>query len=383
MNPRALLRYAAIWAAVWVAGCATPGAWAQSRMGSMRADGGAAEFGAGKGDETERPWIKHKVVPRERIEDLEARYGVSKKELVRWNKRLQKKQWIYAGQVLRIKARRTPPPREKISYTVKSRDRWAEIAKAHNVRESDLRSWNRKVPRAFKVGQQLTIYTNPLEVGAPPDGDGAATGPGPGSGPDRLSVRGNALSIGKPNRGRIQNGVQLPASEHYTLRDPERSYGSSHAVTVIHDSIAAFRAETGYRGEIKIADLSKKGGGRLRPHGSHQAGRDADIRLPRRKGVSKDNNNLSAIDWDLSWALVKAFVDTGEIEYIFLETSRQKALLKAAKRAGASASELRRAIQYPSKRGTNKGVVRHASGHRIHIHVRVKCADSNSRCQSY
>ena len=133
MNPRALLRYSAVCAAVWVAGCATPGAWAQSRLGSMRADGDAAEFGAGKGEDTERPWIKHKVVPRERIEDIEARYGVSKKELVRWNKRLQKKQWIYAGQVLRIKARRTPPPREKISYTVKSRDRWAEIAKAHNA----------------------------------------------------------------------------------------------------------------------------------------------------------------------------------------------------------------------------------------------------------
>lgn len=377
MNPRALL----LCAAVWVAGCATPGAWGSSGLGSMRADAGMAEFGAGKGDETERPWIKHKVVPRERIEDLEARYGVSKKELVRWNKRLQKKQWIYAGQVLRIKARRVPPPREKISYTVKKRDRWVEIAKAHNVRESDLRYWNKKVPRAFKVGQKLTIYTNPLEVAEPAEATAGGAAPGPT--PDRLSVRGNALSIGKPNRGRIQNGVQLPESEHYTLRDPERSYGSSHAVTIIHDSIAAFRAETGYRGEIKIADLSKKGGGRLRPHGSHQAGRDADIRLPRRKGASKDNNSLSAIDWDLSWALVKAFVDTGEIEYIFLETSRQKALRKAAQRAGASKAELARAIQYPNKRGTNKGIVRHASGHRIHIHVRIKCAEGNSRCQSY
>ncbi|MGH1345303.1 MAG: penicillin-insensitive murein endopeptidase [Nannocystales bacterium] len=378
MNPRALL----LCAAVWVAGCATPGAWSRSGLGSARADAGAAEFGAGKGEETERPWVKHKVVPRERIEDIENRYGVSKKELIRWNKRLKQKQWIYAGQVLRIKARRVPPPREKITYVVKRGDRWVEIAKAHNIRESDLRSWNRKVPRAFKVGQKLTVYTNPLEVVAPPSDDEGEPA-GSGSNPDRLSVRSNALSIGKPNRGRIQNGIQLPQSEHYTLRDPDRSYGSSHAVTIIHDSIAAFRAETGYRGEIKIADMSKKGGGRLRPHGSHQAGRDVDIRLPRRAGVSTDNKSISAMDWDLSWALVKAFIDTGEIEYIFLETGRQKALRKAAQRAGASASELARAIQYPSKRGTNKGIVRHASGHRIHIHIRIKCAKSNSRCKSY
>lgn len=369
--------FALLLVAAGALGCATPSAWA------MRRDAGAAEFAAGKGeDDSERTWVKHKVVPRERLEDLELRYGVSRKEIVRWNKKLQRKQWIYAGQVLRIKARRVPPPREKITYIVKRGDRWVEIAKTHNVRESDLRYWNRKVPRAFKVGQKLTIYTNPMEVAEPAPGDGE---PGAGTGvkPDTLTIRGNAYSVGKPNRGRIQNGVQLPESEHYTLRDPERSYGSSHAVKVIHDSIAAFRAESGYKGEIKIADLSKKGGGRLRPHSSHQAGRDVDIRLPLRKGVSKDNHSVSAIDWDVSWALIKAFIDSGEIEYIFLETSRQKALRKAAQRAGASAEELKRAIQYPSKRGTNKGLVRHAKGHRMHIHVRIKCADGNARCQSY
>lgn len=355
------------------AGCASPGMWA------VRSDAGVAEFGSGKAkdDDDGRTWVKHKVVPRERIDDIEMRYGVSQKELARWNKRLRKKGWIYAGQTLKIYARRVPPPREKITYVVQRGDRWAAIANAYNVREADLRYWNRKVPRAFRVGQELTVYTNPMDV---PDPE-AADGEGPA--PDTLSVRSNGLSIGKPNRGRLQSGVQLPESEHYTLRDPDRSYGSSHAVEVIHDAIAAFRAETGYDGEVKIADLSKKGGGRLRPHSSHQSGRDADIRLPRRRGRSKDDNSIAAIDWDLSWALVEAFIDSGEIEYIFLETSRQKALRKAAQRAGATDAELGRAIQYPQRRGTNNGFVRHASGHRVHIHVRIKCSDANSRCESY
>ena len=361
--------------AMSAAGCATPGMWA------MRSDGAAAEFGAAKGDEDEdgRTWVKHKVVPRERLDDIEARYGVSRKELARWNKALEKKQWIYAGQTLKIYARRVPPPREKITYVVQKGDRWIEIANEYNVREADLRYWNRKVPRAFKVGQELTIYTNPMEVSDPETAEGET----PVAKPDKLSIRGNAISVGKPNRGRLQNGVQLPESEHYTLRDPERSYGSSHAVTVIHDAIAAFRLDTGYKGEIKIADLSKKGGGRLRPHGSHQSGRDADIRLPRRRGASKDDSSISAIDWDLSWALVKAFIDSGEIEYIFLETSRQKVLRKAAKRAGATDEELTRAIQYPNARGTNNGFVRHAKGHNVHIHVRIKCVEGNDRCESY
>ena len=53
-----------------VAGCAAPGMWA------MRSDGAVAEFGAAKGegdeddedeDEDGRSWVKHKVVPRERL----------------------------------------------------------------------------------------------------------------------------------------------------------------------------------------------------------------------------------------------------------------------------------------------------------------------------
>ncbi len=358
-------------------GCASPGAWARW---STRPDAGGAEFAAAAGDDTEeRTWVKHKVVPRERLDDIEARYGVTRKELVRWNKRLKTKQWIYAGQTLKIKARRVPPPREKITYIVEKGDRWLKIAEKFNVRESDLRYWNRKVPRAFRVGQKLVVYTNPMEVEPPPGEEDA----GPTKAPPSLKIRSTALSVGKPNRGRIQNGIQLPESEYYTLRDPDRSYGSSHAVKVIHDSIASFRVETGYTGEIKIADLSKRGGGRLRPHSSHQSGRDVDIRLPKRKGVAKGDTSISAIDWDLSWALVKAFIDSGEIEYIFLVTARQKALRKAAKRAGASDEEVARAIQYPGKRGTNKGIVRHAKGHTMHIHIRIKCADSNSRCVSY
>ena len=304
---------------------------------------------------------------------------MTRKELARWNKALQKKQWIYAGQTLKVHARRVPPPREKITYVVEKGDRWLEIANKYNVREEDLRYWNRKVPRAFKVGQELTVYTNPMEL-VESEATGDAT---PEAKPDKLAIRSNGISIGMPNRGRLQNGVQLPESEHYTLRDPERSYGSSHAVRVIHDTIAAFRLDTGYKGEIKIADLSKKGGGRLRPHGSHQSGRDADIRLPRRRGAPKDDNSISAIDWDLSWALVKAFIDSGEIEYIFLDTSRQKVLRKAAKRAGASDEELTRAIQFPNARGTNQGFVRHAKGHTVHIHVRIKCVEGNDRCESY
>jgi murein endopeptidase len=120
----------------------------------------------------------------------------------------------------------------------------------------------------------------------------------------------------------------------------------------------------------------------MRPHRSHQAGRDADIRLPRKPGASLKNGSASTVDWDMSWQLVKAFIDTGQVEYIFLDYSRQKYLLRAARDAGTSAKDLERYIQYPQGSRKNKGIVRHSKGHNIHIHVRVKCAPGNSRCGS-
>src|SRR5690606_6118607 len=162
-----------------------------------------------------------------------------------------------------------------------------------------------------------------------------------------LSVRDNGIAIGSPHHGKLANGVRLPESKLYTIRDPDKAYGTSHAVKTIHTAIATFRRDTGYTGKIVIADLSKQGGGRMRPHKSHQVGRDADIRLPRKPGASQKDGSASTVDWDMSWQLVKSFIDTGEVEYIFLDYARQKYLLKAARDAGAPSKDLEPWIQYP------------------------------------
>jgi murein endopeptidase len=323
-----------------------------------------------------RQWITHKVVPHERYEDIGARYGVSREEIIRWNKkRLGSKQWIYAGMKLKIFARRVAPARQKITYRVEFGDTWAEIATKFNVPVPHLRAWNKSVPKAFRAGTRLVVYTNPRPVL-------------PGSGPDgappvpELSVRDNGMAIGSPHRGKLVHGVRMPESKLYTVRDPDKAWGTSHAVKTIHTAIATFRRDTAYAGKVVIADLSKQGGGRMRPHKSHQVGRDADIRLPRKPGASQKDGSASTVDWDMSWQMVKAFIDTGQVEYIFLDYSRQKYLLQAARDAGMTKKDLERYIQYPQGSRKNKGIVRHSKGHNIHIHVRVKCAPGNSRCVS-
>ncbi len=332
--------------------------------------------------ESGRKWIKHRVVAKETLDWIAARYGVTRAQIVRWNKKkLGDKAWIFAGQKLSIHAHApVPPPREKVTYRVKRGDTWSKIAGSYDIPLKQLRAWNSKVPRAFKAGTRLTVWTNP----APPPDEEAPAGEGGGSAAEipTFEVRAGGLSIGKPNRGSLQHGVPLPESEMYLVRDADKTYGATHAVEQMLIAFANFRAASGYDQKLVIGAMSLKKGGRFRPHRSHQSGRDVDIRMPRKAGRKKIKS-ASDINWGATWELIKALAATGEVEYIFMSTSRQKMLHRAAKDRGATKAELKKLIQYPSKAKTNKGLVRHSKGHDSHIHVRFKCAKSNKRCDSY
>jgi murein endopeptidase len=343
------------------------------------ADSVGAESEITSSDKNERRWIKHKVIPHERLDEIAGRYGVSRGELVRWNKKkLGPKQWIFTGQVLKVYARKFPPPRERITYQVQFGDTWAGIATKFNVQASDLHAWNKKVPRQFKAGRKITVYTNPSDT--PPEEEAELEAEPP---VETIQVRAGGLSVGRPNRGRLINGVRLPESDLYSIRDEDKAWGSSHTIEVIQRCLAGFRRATEFAGDVAIGAISKRGGGRFRPHSSHQSGRDVDIRLPKKPGASKKSSSSADIDWRMSWALIQSFIASGEVEYIFLDYNRQKQLYGAAKAAGATRAELAKAIQYPRARKSNNGVVRHAEGHLIHIHVRITCSQGNSRCQSY
>jgi len=328
----------------------------------------------------EREWVKHRVVGKETLDWIAARYGVSRSDIIRWNrKKLGKKAWIYAGQKLRIHAPTpVPPPREKISYKVKRGDTWSGIAKRHNLPQAQLRAWNKKVPRAFRAGTWLVVWTNP-EAPSVPEEEAALEGaaaPLP-----TFSIKPGGLSVGKPSRGSLSHGVPLPKSDMYTVRNADKAYGATHAIEQMMLAMASFRATSGYDQKLVIGAMSLKKGGRFRPHKSHQSGRDVDIRMPRNVGV-KRVKSTSDIDWRATWHFVKALAATGEVDYIFMSWSRQRLLYRAAKAQGATSAELKTLIQYPRKPKTNNGLVRHSKGHDTHIHVRFKCAAGNGRCST-
>ena len=356
-------------------------------------------------------WVKHTILPGERLDAIAERYGVTRDALILWNKLDRRNPRIYAGRTLRVRAEEHPPARTKIHYTVRRGDTWSAIARRHGVHEDDLRRWNRAVPRRFRAGTDLRLWveqakTSPdpkmptiadvvgpeLEPPPPPEepherdrarGNGRSKSKSKSKSVKLPAVTGRGSSVGKPNRGKLSRGVQMPEDAHWILRRPDEAYGSRHTVQQLLGAFEVFFEESGYDRPLSIGSLSKKGGGKLRPHKSHQSGRDADIRLPLAEGLSVKTipSEASKVDWDATWVLIRALLETDQIEYVFLSHARQKKLYKAARRAGVSKKQLETWLQYPNPAGTNHGIVRHAKGHTAHIHVRFKCGPRENRCE--
>jgi murein endopeptidase len=179
----------------------------------------------------------------------------------------------------------------------------------------------------------------------------------------------------------LRNGVQLPENPKlYKRRNPDHSWGSSLTVDNLQTAITNFRRDSGFDREIVICDMSRKRGGRLRPHHSHRSGRDVDIRLPLRKGLPAGTlpNGISQVDWKATWALIRALLLTKTIKYIFLERNRQRVLRDVAEAAGASAKALEKIFQYPGR--DRRSIIRHSRGHINHIHIRFICGENESDC---
>jgi len=345
----------------------------------------AAPAGEDEDEGSEAAWVDHTVVPKETYDTISARYGVSEAEIKRWNKkRLGKKQWLYAGRTLRIKARIPAPPREKITYTIQKRDTWGKIAGKFGVPVDHVKAWNQETrKRGLIAGKSIKIYTDPK---APPPSAATAAGEAGGAAIAALptfEVRAGGIGVGSPNRGHLVNAVRLPDTEMVKILDEDKVWGTSHTISLLQRAIAAFRRDSGYDQPLTVSSISLRQGGRFRPHSSHRTGRDVDIRLPRKPGASK-GEAPSSIDWTLTWRLIDALVDTGEVEYIFVSWSRQKYLYRAARSAGATKAQLEKIVQYPRKpKERTRAIVRHASGHTVHLHVRFTCTPGNSRCKSY
>jgi hypothetical protein len=190
-----------------------------------------------------------------------------------------------------------------------------------------------------------------------------------------------SVSLGAPNRGRLTGGVPMPQGDHWIVRNATYSWGTpSTIMALVHGLTATAVAHPG--GTIPlVADLSRRTGGRLRPHRSHQSGRDADVTYYiTTPGPSPGFRPVSPMTLDAvrQWELFEYWIENGMVDYIFTDRRLIPALAMQAIEAGAS-DELYRAAF--GVRGDG-GIIRHERGHDDHLHVRFACDPDDPVCQS-
>lgn len=330
-----------------------------------------------RGDETElhpdeTKTVQHVVVPREGIHEIAVRYGVSTKQIKRWNR--LKRSRLKTGQKLEIRAHRVPPPKEKIVHLVAEGETWGSVAASYRVSTKDLHGWNWQT-KELGPGTQLTLWYDPGRPWTVMRKLGPVA-------PASFDIRKDGQSVGRPDRGRIKKAVELPERpELYTKRQAGGLWGSSHTIEQLMTAIAVFRHDTGFEGELVIGALSRRGGGRFPPHRSHQSGRDVDIRLPLLPGaVSTHDPHPDEIDWYAAWGFVQALHDLGTVKVIFLDIKLQRRLYEAARVLGVSHDTLREMVQWTPKSG-REPIVRHSRGHTGHFHIRFVCGPDEPRCK--
>lgn len=204
-----------------------------------------------------------------------------------------------------------------------------------------------------------------------------------------------SASAGSPSNGELQNGILLPDTNFYDRRCNTTAFSTKEVGEQLMYSLALLRLH--YQGQIVIGDISRKSGGLLKPHKSHQSGRDIDIWLPViggkyevRPGCSHCRTpwcqpKRSNVDWGATWLLIEALVapeavselDKEEersalrVKVIFLSIEKEE-IYEAAREYGASDAHIEKVMEK----------VHDDDIHLRHLHVRYECPASSAECLS-
>jgi penicillin-insensitive murein DD-endopeptidase len=202
----------------------------------------------------------------------------------------------------------------------------------------------------------------------------------------RPGERGNraALSVGSPTCGRLEGGIELVGREGLKLKRPTTArWGLPQLVSLLERGARRVRGR--HPGSVLlIGDLSRRGGGDIAAHRSHESGRDADVGFyfVDRRGKAVQLSRFRAVDtegrvvgerqlmFDLArnWMLIQAWLTDPHVrvQHIFVAAPLRQRLLRYARERGVSPPLLHRASL--ALKQPRDGLL-----HDDHFHVRIAC----------
>jgi murein endopeptidase len=179
-----------------------------------------------------------------------------------------------------------------------------------------------------------------------------------------------SISLGRPGAGGLVNGVQMPPGEGWVLLDPGDAWGTRETVDDIERAISAVRNQFPDSHPIYIGHISSRHGGALRPHVSHQAGRDVDLSYYVTDDSASHYGHVSSrnLDGARSWAFVRALITETDVELILIDHSIQQLLRDYALQSGEDPEWV--SSVFDGVPGSLRPLILHAKGHDNHLHAR-------------
>ncbi|MBE4751228.1 LysM peptidoglycan-binding domain-containing protein [Corallococcus sp. ZKHCc1 1396] len=175
-----------------------------------------------------------------------------------------------------------------------------------------------------------------------------------------------SMSIGFVESGRQLNSHRVPDDKDWMVVSPESAWGTEETVNYVMAAIRAVREQYPNVPPLRVNRLSTKDGGYMRPHKSHQNGRDVDLGFyyPTAEPV-RERERERYIDVAMNWALVRSLVTNTDVQLILVDKRVQKVLYDYALSIGEDKAWLDSLFNA----GFNS-VIKHARRHRDHFHVR-------------
>lgn len=315
------------------------------------------DLAAGKGPKGKK--VSHVVLKGETLAEIALQYGVTVKQILRWNpKSIKDADRVSVGTKLRVYARVPVRGMRRSYYVVKKGDNLRRIARKLKVDVTVLRSLNRIKGDTIHPGDKLAYLV---------------------AGPEKKSE-----SVGRPYDGRLINGEKMPRGPGYTYGGRKNIYGTNETITLLIECLGKFIQKYPDGPLLVVGNLSQKNGGGFGPHASHQSGRDVDIgyihKAKLQPVTSLRKTTPKNMDLRKTWFLLKTFLDTGKVQYMFINYELQKALYEHLQNRRFKQSYIDRIFQYPRRSGGG-GIIQHSDGHDDHVHIRFVCPKGDKRCQ--
>jgi murein endopeptidase len=175
-----------------------------------------------------------------------------------------------------------------------------------------------------------------------------------------------SISVGFTDAGRMLNSEPFPREGNWIVVDPANAYGTRETIDYLTTAIGAVCSQFPESPPIRVNHISRKDGGWLRPHQSHQSGRDADLGFyyPTAEPV-RARERERYIDVARNWGLLRALVTLTDVQVVLVDRRVQKVLYDHALELGEDRDWLDSLF-----RSGSRSLVQHARRHRDHFHVR-------------